>query len=302
MPDSYYPIIPVAIAEVEEQADEQLGTKKKLWVRREDGNWWLYKQATPGVAGEAWAEKIAAEIAELIGVKHAEVELAEEENDGLGIISPSFIPPGSELKHGNDILADVVPGYERQPRHHQIEHNLANIVNALRNLATTPEVTLDLEEVLTTLAEYAVFDGLISNTDRHHENWALLHDGGQDTYALAPSYDHASSLGSRLTEEDSNQRLKNHGGVLDYLAKRSGLIYVDPSRKSGPSPLLLAQLICLTDPSRVRPLLNRLRSTPDPDFRSAIFRIPSAVMSLAAKKFAYQVVIVSKYQLLRNFR
>ena len=302
MPDSFYPIIPVTIAEVEEQADEQLGTKEKLWVLLEDGRWWLYKQARPGTPGEAWAEKIAAEIAELIGVSHAEIELAEEINDGLGTISPSFVPPDAELKHGNDILPDVVPGYDRRLRFGQSEHNVANIVNALRNLAAEPGISFELELTLTGMAEYAVFDGLISNSDRHHENWALLYNSVQHTYTLAPSYDHATSLGRNLTDDDRNRRLNNQGGVLEYLAKRPGRTFVDPSRKSAPSPLLLAQLICLTEPARVRPLLERLRNTPDRDFRNVINRIPNTIMSRTAKKFAYQAVLVSKSELLRNFR
>ena len=297
-----YPILPVTIAEVEEQADEQLGTKKKLWVLRDDGRWWLYKQARPDTPGEAWAEKIAAEIAAIIGVSHADVELAMEANDGLGTISPSFIPHDAELKHGNDILADIVPGYERSRRIGQSAHNVPNIVNALRNLAATSGGGLNLEQTLTGMAEYAVFDGLISNSDRHHENWALLYDRVQHTYTLAPTYDHATSLGRNLTDDDRSRRLNSQGGVLDYLAKRPGRTFVDSSRKSGPSPLLLAQLICLTEPVRVRALLERLRNTPDRDFRSAINRIPNPIMSRTAKKFACQAVLVSKYELLRNFR
>ncbi len=302
MPDSYYPIIPVTIADVEDQADEQLGTKKKLWVLRDDGQWWLYKQARPDTPGEAWAEKIAAEIAELIGVSHADIELAEETNDGLGTISPSFVPPGAELKHGNDILPDAVPGYDPHLRFGQREHSVANIVKALRNLAAEPGIDFNLELTLTAMAEYAVFDGLISNSDRHHENWALLYDTEQHTCTLAPSYDHATSLGRNLTDDDRNRRLNNKGGVLDYLVKRPGRTFVDPSRKSGPSPLLLAQLICLTAPTRVRPLLERLGNTPDRDFRNAINRIPNAIMSRTAKKFAHQAVQIGKTELLRNFR
>lgn len=36
-----------------------------------------------------------------------------------------------------------------------------------------------------------VFDALVGNTDRHHENWAIV----EDTGLLAPSFDHGASLG-----------------------------------------------------------------------------------------------------------
>ena len=70
MPESPYPIIPVAVDEVEEREDEYLGSKKKFWVLR-NGEWWLYKQARPNAPGEAWSEKIAAEVAGLLGISHA---------------------------------------------------------------------------------------------------------------------------------------------------------------------------------------------------------------------------------------
>ncbi len=65
------------------------------------------------------------------------------------------------------------------------------------------------------LASYLVLDALIGNTDRHHENWGflgqvlvnidevseaarLVKQGGYD---IAPSFDHASSLGRELPDE-----------------------------------------------------------------------------------------------------
>ncbi|MHB1163969.1 MAG: hypothetical protein ACYC3K_01885 [Candidatus Nanopelagicales bacterium] len=40
------------------------------------------------------------------------------------------------------------------------------------------------------------FDALIGNTDRHHENWAVIRTSG----LLAPAYDHAASLGFDVPE------------------------------------------------------------------------------------------------------
>lgn len=303
LPDSPYPVIPVVVAEVEEYADEHLGSKKKFWVLR-DGAWWLYKQARPSAPGEAWAERIAAEIASLLGISHAVVELANEAMDGLGTISRSFMPPDGRLDHGNDILNTVIPGYDRPGRMWVPEHNIANIVNAIRNLQGADGVNLDFERILAGLASYAVLDGLISNVDRHHENWGLIYSESTRTYSLSPSYDHASSLGRNLTDDQRNARLNSGGGaggLPAYLANRAGRVFVDPTRKRGPSPLLLAQLICLWRPDLVRPTLKRLADTPVRDFRSAIYRAPPEIMSRTAKKFAYQMVDKARNELLRGF-
>ena len=302
MPDSYYPIIPVDISEVEEYEDEQLGTKKKSWVLRDDGRWWLYKQARPNVPGEAWAEKIAAEIAGLIGISYATVELANEANDGLGTISLSFMPPGGRLDHGNDILYAAIPGYDRHLQHVQGEHNIANIIRALGKPADSEDSSFDRAQMLAGLACYAVLDGLIGNTDRHHENWGLIYNNTTQEYCLAPTYDHSSSLGRNLTDDDRNSRLNSRGGVLAYLMSCPGRTYIDPNRGQGPAPLLLAQMICLSRPDLVRPLLERLRDLASRDFRSVINRTPPAIMSRIAKKFAHQMVMTSKTELLRGFR
>ena len=302
MPDSYYPIVPVAISEVEEYDDEQLGTKKKSWVLRDDGRWWLYKQARPGVPGEAWAEKIAAEVAGLIGVSHAVIELANEAEDGLGTISLSFMPPDGRLYHGNDILFDTIPGYDRSIRAGQNEHNIANIVKALNDLPSSENAALDLDEILTGLASYAVLDGLISNSDRHHENWGLIYTDTERAYILAPSFDHASSLGRNLTDDARNGMLSSKSGVLGYLFSRPGRIFVDSYRKQGPSPLQLAQLICLAQPDITRPILERLSAVPNSEFRKLINRTPQEIMSRTARKFAHQMMIAARAELLRGFR
>ena len=80
MADEYYPVICFDIPDghstgVPADDDEPLGSKEKFWRVRSDGAIWLFKKPRPGT-GEAWAEKIAYEIATLIGVSCAEVQLA----------------------------------------------------------------------------------------------------------------------------------------------------------------------------------------------------------------------------------
>ena len=59
------------------------------------------------------------------------------------------------------------------------------------------------ERMLEQLASYALLDGLIGNTDRHHENWmvAYVPEGNDTVLRSMPSFDHASSLGRELADE-----------------------------------------------------------------------------------------------------
>lgn len=56
---------------------EQLGTKEKFWFSYMDTEprLWLFKFSRVGT-GEHWSEKCAAELCHLLGIPHAEYELA----------------------------------------------------------------------------------------------------------------------------------------------------------------------------------------------------------------------------------
>ncbi len=55
--------------------DEPLGSKQKFWVRLAGQGRCLFKEPRPGT-GEDWAEKIAAELASLLQLPHASIDLA----------------------------------------------------------------------------------------------------------------------------------------------------------------------------------------------------------------------------------
>ena len=57
---------------------------------------------------------------------------------------------------------------------------------------------------------YLMLDALIGNTDRHHENWGIMTGRGRPQ-VLAPTYDHASSLGRELSDQKRQARMGNSG-------------------------------------------------------------------------------------------
>ena len=109
MPDFY------SIVEVKAEwmlQPEAMGGKEKFWYRQpgELETSWLFKYPRAGT-GEHWAEKIAAEIAESLSIRHARVELAVLK-DRPGIVTESFARGGRELAHGNQVLARKIRGYD----------------------------------------------------------------------------------------------------------------------------------------------------------------------------------------------
>lgn len=145
--------------------DEQLGSKSKFWFEHENKPW-LFKLARDHT-GEDWAEKVAAEVAKFVPVEAARVELAQYQGH-RGSASLSFIAENESLVHGNEILAGQIFGYDRQKKLKQSDHTFDNIVAAVRTLVGGAEW---YHELLKDIAKYIVLDGLVCNTDRHHENW-----------------------------------------------------------------------------------------------------------------------------------
>lgn len=117
--------------------------------------------------------------------------------------------------------------------------------------------------------------------------------------AIMPSFDHASSLGRELTD-DRRRRILESNGVLRYVRRGRGGVYVDDRRQRAPSPLRLARLLCRWRPSFTRRTLDRIDSLSELDVRAAVQRVPSEFMSDAAKEFACQVVLTSRRELLRR--
>jgi hypothetical protein len=66
-------------------------------------------------------------------------------------------------------------------------------------------------------AGYLVLDALIANRDRHEQNWAVLTPQLTTTpEMLAPTYDHASSLGFNLTDDKRRACLQVPGQLQTW--------------------------------------------------------------------------------------
>ena len=310
---------------------EPRGSRTKFWVRFfAHADRWLLKFPRPNT-GEHWAEKIAFEIGHLIGVDCAQVELARYfgppvtghgEADAaddeaflpereLATICKSFLPGEQDPAwadgafHGWEVLQFEVPGYDTELVRGQREHNVRNIARVMYELMTDDQgnPSPGRERMLERLASYAVLDGLIGNTDRHHENWmvAYVPEGNDTVLETMPSFDHASSLGRELTDERRRQYLESDG-VLAYLRRGRGGVYVNSRREHAASPLALAELLCRWQPDFTRGTLERIEDLTEGQIWRAIGRVPSEFMSDVAKEFAIQVVTTSRQALLRSAR
>jgi hypothetical protein len=265
--------------------DEQLGSKPKFWFSQNNDRW-LFKERRSNT-GEDWAEKLASEIAKIVQIKAAKVELASY-GPRFGCASQSFVAKESDaLVHGNEILAGQIAGYDRAKKRHHSDHTFENIATAVQKLLPQQHAW---QPILETLAGYLVLDALICNTDRHHENWGLLFrserldENWQVTFQVAPSFDHASSLGRELLDTRAARYLEENR-IEGYVRAGHGGIYLRPSDTKGTNPLHLVELANRKFPEYFRPALQKVRSVPVQMLQSTVDELPADRISPALQRF-----------------
>lgn len=269
---------------------ESLGSKEKFWFQLPDdrsGTDWLFKFPRPNT-GEHWAEKIAAEAAGLLGISCARVELADCQ--GIrGSVTESFTTAGKVLVHGNELLEILVQDYDPEKRYYQSRHTLGNILEILEALADYGP------DCRPQFAEYLLLDAIIGNTDRHHENWGWLINIADDDWSseLAPSFDHASSLGRELTEV-RRDRILTENRVGAYAERGRGGIYWSEQDSRSPSPLELMRRAVGTYPDFFRPGLAKLSILDEDNILTIINRIPPGWMTDSERSFA---IMLMRYNL-----
>jgi HipA-like C-terminal domain len=278
---------------------EVMGTKRKFWFCDPQLCTCLFKLARPET-GEDWAEKIAAELCAALNLPHAKQELGIWQGR-RGTVSPAMLLPDEDLIHGNDVLAGMVSSYPREAIYNVSQHTLDVVLQAIGRPNTqiplnwtSPHPSID--NAVHTFVGYLLLDAWIGNGDRHHENWGLVSTSDR-TIHLAPTYDHASSLGRELSDEKRRVRLQNQS-IGAYLKKNHSAFY---ERSSDPKPLTtlaVFQSAATSHPQAARAWLTQLSDISSEWVENLLARVPEDRMSSTAKKFAAAILEFNKTRLL----
>ena len=290
-------IVPAGAAEF----SEQMGTKFKFWFQDEAHGLTLFKEGRPGT-GENWAEKIAAELAELLGIPHAHYELAEWRSK-QGVISPSLVPNGGRLIHGNELVGGKVTianGNAQVRFYAQRNHIASRVFQFLKQSAEIirpPETYSPIDGVDSALGVfigYILFDAWIANQDRHSENWGLIKT--TEGFYLAPSYDHGSSMGRHETDVRRQTMLttKDKGASIEsYICKARSALYPNAAGDNKVKAYLtseLFQIACKMDPVAGQAWRDRLADITGAKINAVIDEIPDAKMSGVAREFTARLL------------
>ncbi len=137
----------------------------------------------------------------------------------------------------------------------------------------------------------------IGNGDRHHENWGVIRKkmipAATETIYLAPTYDHASSLGRELSDENRQKR-----SVEAYANKCFSAFY----RSVGdPKPLKTFDVFTYVahhHPEVTTVWLERLSNITITNILEIFTRILSKIISPIAIDFAQKILEYNQRRLL----
>jgi len=288
-----FPILEVASAMRSDV--EQLGSKPKFWFKHHGENW-LFKEARVNT-GEDWAEKVASEIARVLGLPTHHTELAVWEGKRGCAVKSFLVSDQSVLVHGNELLGGLITGYDKDKERGQADHTFDNIVTVIEKLFPSDKAR---REASFRMVGYLVFDALVGNTDRHHQNWGVLLErqvvAGQKAefvLQLAPTFDHASSLGRELTDEARDRHLHEHT-VERYIRKGHGGIFGDALARHGLSPMAVAQMLAERFPQFYTPWQTRVNELSTEVLHELLARVPDERISVAGRRFALAFLAASR--------
>ncbi|MDO7880645.1 HipA domain-containing protein [Salinibacterium soli] len=194
--------------------EETAGRSEKVWLvdpadSEEPRNRWLFKPVTIHKDGSIQcgdlSEKIAAEVASLLGVPSAEIRLAKRAGRD-GSLSRNIRPRGYEL-HSGHVWMSASPdvpypglGWVNKGRA-AAGYSLRNVLDSLRDIGAPPESKGAIRGAQETFVSYLALDAIIANADRHENNWGILRPiVGDAKTLLAPAYDNENSLGYQLPD------------------------------------------------------------------------------------------------------
>lgn len=283
---------------------ESLGSKFKFWF---GGGQQLFKEVR-GASGEDWAEKISAEVAQLLRLPHAAYELGSWKQTPAGVpgvVSTKFSGKGEALVLGNELLTHADPDYASGvSKFHVSAHTLDRVLQTLQHRRPLLPLRWEAPGAITSASEvfvgYLLLDALVGNTDRHHENWGVVRTSSGEEH-LAPTFDHASSLGCHEVEERRSERLytRDKNFTVEAFARKArSALYLNPDDAR---PLLLREVFLLAArqfPAAGKYWLGVLERVTDAELGIIVNDVPTARLTRVAAEFAKQLLIINRSALL----
>jgi hypothetical protein len=150
-----------------------------------------------------------------------------------------------------------------------------------------------------------MLDALIGNTDRHHENWAAVEmpavPGEAPTRYLAPTFDHASSLGRNEPLGRIIQRLgtRDQGFTVEaYSTRTRSAFYLDAGDKHPLSPIEVFETAIRICGGGVTMWCSKLDSLSDDVVLAILDEIPRDRIAAEVVQFVARMIAFNRHRLI----
>jgi hypothetical protein len=154
------------------------GQLKKAW-KIIDGERYLIKEGNPYTFQETFNEVIASNVCDRLGIEHTRYTILKLQNKFYSVC-PNFITPNIELISASQIFA----ANKRPVDVSEYEHYIACVEK------------LGIKDIRSKLEQMIVLDFIISNQDRHFNNFGLIRNAETlEWVGVAPIFDCGASLG-----------------------------------------------------------------------------------------------------------
>lgn len=298
---SEFPVILITEAHYEFSRNEVIGSKLKFWFQHEKLGRCLYKQVKEQHLGEDWAEKVASELCQLLGLPYATYHLAKTWEGNRGVVSPYFLPKSGTLVHGNEILTPIVPDYPTFATYGNKQHTIDIVLRVIEadhvNLPIGWTAPSGIQKAVEVFVGYLLLDAWIGNGDRHHQNWGFVRNKvvstSAETIHLAPTYDHASSLGRELSDE-KRQRVS----IEAYANKCSSAFYGSVEDRKSLKTFDVFHRVALHYPQAAYIWLECLEHISKANTRDIFSQIQQERISNIAVEFALKILEFNQNRLL----
>ncbi|WP_047815603.1 HipA domain-containing protein [Rhodopirellula islandica] len=287
---------------------EQLGTKRKFWFRRPgESTEWLFK-AEERNTGEDWAERIACELCELLGIPHVHYELAVEvPTKTPGVICPNIADAPKRLDLGNQLLSEYDETYPRDDgeKYGVRQHTIEAVANAAQKLdlpdhSFCRDLPSGVRSAVDVFCGYLMLDVLIANQDRHHQNWGAIR---ARQASLAPTFDHGAALARNEPEEKRKRRLYGPDpryNVENFATKARSSLYGRETDERVLGTLDAFVAFAERCPVAASAWRERLRLVTREELESIASRVPATRMTDVARNFTVELLLINQRRILET--
>lgn len=289
----------VDVSKFEPENLEQLGTKEKYWFVDDQNRNVLFKIGRPGT-GENWAEVVASRLCDALGIPHAFYDFAVS-GANYGVVTPSFLGKNQRLVLGNEFLFRVKISdddtKQLRPKSQSLHTLVTVMTHQIKRKPAGYRSYTDIKTALDFFIGYLMFDALISNQDRHNENWGMV-VSTKDKVHLAPTFDHAASLGRNESDQEREDRLTTKDrlrSVSHYVQKAKSHIYFHNKQLK---TLEAFELVGKYSPDATKTWIRRLSRLHPAVAEDIVGSVPTELMSDWAKSFALEMLKCNKKRIL----